>query len=96
MKKKWSIPNNFYRPRRVIYLEVTPNIFADFFKVGSFNIIESPIPKKAKFIAGYYETIRNRILILYEHKSFDEVRNGEIIPVISESEIKGEYRLKKK
>lgn len=67
--------------KRRIGLLFDPHIFEQFCKNGKFTIKNSPIPKGAKFITAHYSEERGSFIVYFDHKSFDTVPLGSIVPI---------------
>jgi hypothetical protein len=73
-------------------------VLSELIKSGTYRIIQTEIPKNARFV-GIAEIKESRSLIFYyEHYSFPLIKEGEMIPTIRSSliEILEEERKQKK
>jgi len=62
-------------------LPVSSNTLLEIFKGGTFEIDRSGLPKDAKLINFYEAQDRHSFMFVIESKYFDEVAEGEIIPI---------------
>ena len=58
-----------------------PRTFESFCKNGRFTIKNSPIPRGAKFLTAFFSDERGSFIAYFEHKSFDVVPLGEVVPI---------------
>ena len=63
-------------------LAVSPITLLEMFKGGKFEIIKSGLPKDAKLVNLYNAQDRHCFMFVVESKEFDEVAEGEIIPML--------------
>ncbi len=66
---------------RMIGILFDSRTFEQFCKNGRFTISNSPIPKDATFRATNFSYERNSFIVYFEHKSFDVVPLGQVIPI---------------
>ena len=59
---------------------ISPHALALVFRTGGEFAVESGIPNEAKVIGTSYNPFRYLIHLLIEHKSFELVGEGELVP----------------
>ena len=62
-------------------LPISPVTLLEMFKGGTFFVDESGLPKDAKIVNFYEAQDRHSFMFVMESKEFDEVAEGEIIPM---------------
>lgn len=63
---------------------ITPQCLDYFCKKGKFEILDSPIPKNAKFISSYYDEERMSFVVIFEHSSFEPIPERGSMPVFED------------
>jgi len=73
------------KTRRRVGLFFNQFVFAHFCKNGVIRIEDSPIPDDAKFVGVYLEPARDGWVVMFDHKSFDELCEGCCVPIVAGS-----------
>lgn len=68
------------RERRYMVLSISPELLAHFFKEGTIQIKKSPMPKDAEYISTHYDWQTDYFDIIFYHKDFEIVPDGQYIP----------------
>ena len=67
--------------RKLLGVLVNSWFFNVFCKKGVFMVDKSPIPDDAKYVSSFLDPSRDGYIIVFEHKNFRELKEGECIPI---------------
>ena len=68
--------------RRLYAFLVTGEMIAQFCRNGEHAFtVEGPVPDTARFFCAHFDHARNAFVCIFEDDSFDEVAEGEYIPL---------------
>lgn len=68
--------------RRLRFYKLTGGLLASVLKTGRVSIcIESDLPTTARFYTAHFSPESNLFLVAFEDESFDEVKEGQMIPI---------------
>jgi hypothetical protein len=68
---------------RVTTVTIDMCFLLDMFKnCGTFEVVESPLPENAQLRQVYYDGVRNVWKCVFEHESFEDIKDGRALPSI--------------
>ena len=67
--------------RKCFIFPIPEIILTEILSGSGFRVLKNNLPCDAKFITAYYEPDRRALVVIYEHDSFPETPEGEMLPL---------------